>query len=316
MADLARAELPELVAGAGVDQRPYLACLARYRTPRGRETARYALLSFARMLGYPDPSAVPWYRLRREHTSILWSRTVETCAPATANFRRALLRAILDECWLARLASLEDVTRAARLPRAKGTRLLRGRHLPIAEMRELVERCHARDQALLCLLYGGGFRRSELARADVEDLDEPAGTLRVVGKNDKERIVDLPPGTRHALAAWLAIRGRDPGPLLCQVPRSGVPRELARCEPLRRLSVGGITTQVRRLAKRIGLPPTSPHDFRRTYIGELFDLNVDVSTIQGLAGHANIATTVGYDRRPAKARAAAAARLYVPTRRG
>ena len=40
------------------------------------------------------------------------------------------------------------------------------------------------------------------------DLDLEAGTLRVVGKGQKERAVYLATSTFHALCQWLAVRER------------------------------------------------------------------------------------------------------------
>lgn len=50
-------------------------------------------------------------------------------------------------------------------------------------------------------------------------------------------------------------------------------------------------------------------------IGVLFDNNVDVSTMMRLTGHSNIATLVGYDRRPEQAKRAAAAVMSAPVAR-
>ena len=48
-----------------------------------------------------------------------------------------------------------------------------------------------RDRAICELLYGAGIRVSELCSLDLDDLDDRAGVIHVVGKGSKERIVPL-----------------------------------------------------------------------------------------------------------------------------
>ena len=47
------------------------------------------------------------------------------------------------------------------------------------------------------------------------------GTVRVIGKRDRERTAYVARGDRAALDYWLKFRGADPGPLLVPVSKSG-----------------------------------------------------------------------------------------------
>lgn len=108
-----------------------------------------------------------------------------------------------------------------------------------------------------------------------------------------------------ALADWLAVRGRAPGPLFRRILKGG------------RVTVGGITTQavydvLMRRAAEAGVDDLSPHDLRRTWVGDLLDAGADLATAQQMAGHADVSTTARYDRRGARARRKAADLLHVP----
>jgi integrase len=108
-----------------------------------------------------------------------------------------------------------------------------------------------------------------------------------------------------ALADWLAIRGEETGPLfwgLGNRNRRG------------RLTDQAIYNMLRKRAGLAGVSRLSPHDFRRTFVGDLLDAGADIVTVQKMAGHADPATTSRYDRRGKRAQHKAASLLHVPYR--
>ncbi len=107
------------------------------------------------------------------------------------------------------------------------------------------------------------------------------------GKRSKERTAYVEGGARDALADWIVVRGRVPGPLFCAINKAG------------KLQPGRVSTQAvyNMLLKRgaeAGVENFSPHDFRRTsaQLGHL--AGVPITQISTLLGHADVRTTQRY----------------------
>ncbi len=313
----------------------YLARLAA----GSRRTMRQALGVVAHVLvpdaeGPPDPEQFPWELVRAEHAKAIRAHLAERYRFSTANKAISALRGVLREAWELGLVSTDDYHRAAAVRAVKGERAPQatGRALARLELRALIEAClrptppkkgaepvvteqGRRDAVVVALGYGCGLRRHELAGLALDDVDLVTRRVTVRGKGNKERVVPIPPGAFHALRDYLVVRGSGAGPLLLRARKGG---RLVRSGGLGG-GAPGITDQavyhvLRTRAAAAGVAAFSPHDLRRSYVGDLLDEGADLSVAQKLAGHASPTTTAGYDRRGERAKEQAASRLDVPYR--
>jgi integrase len=296
------------------DRKPALVYLARL-SPSSRHTMRGALDVIAAVAsgGEADAEAFPWQLLGYAHTAALRAVLAERYAPATANRHLAALRGVLQEAWRLGHMSAEDYHRAADLRGVPGSTLPAGREITDGELYALFRACAEdptaagyRDAAILVLLYGALLRRGEAARLRVGDVLLETGRIRVRrGKGAKDRYTYVEGGAREMLGEWLEVRGGEAGPLLVSVSQTGV-------VTLRAMTDQALYLRIARRARQAGVREISPHDFRRTGIGNLLDAGADISAVQQLAGHSNVTTTQRYDRRGERAKRKAAGMLHVP----
>lgn len=146
-----------------------------------------------------------------------------------------------------------------------------------------------RDRALVELLYGTGMRVSEATGLDVDDLDLEHGTVVVLGKGGKQRMLPVGACAVRALEAYL-VRGRT----ALALEGRGTPRVFlnSRGAPLSRQSAYGILSTA---ADRAGLSAkVSPHSLRHSYATHLLQNGADVRVVQELLGHASVTTTQVY----------------------
>ena len=307
------AELPDLPAVWTPAANPAAAYLATLDAGTSRTSMRSTLNKIAQIAGAPNAEAFPWERLRSVHTHILRNRLAELYAPASANKALSALRGVLKAAWRLDLIDTDAYLRAADLPAVRGSRLPAGRALSQGETIALFAACAAdrsaagaRDAAAFALMYGAGLRRSEAAGLQLADYDPDTGAIRLIGKGNKERKVYAINGGAAALNAWIAHRGKEPGPLLQPVNKAG---DIDRS--------GGITSQalmyrLKVRCRQAAIKECSPHDLRRSFVSELLDAGADISAVQTLAGHASTDTTARYDRRGEKAARRAANMIHVP----
>jgi len=292
--------------------RLYLASLA----PTGRRSMATRLRSVAALFGARDIDEVPWEALRYAHVAAILVRLAEGgLAPASINATLAALRGVMNAAWSLGLLDVEDLERIRRVKGARGSSLPRGRAVAGTELAALLAACArdsspagARDTAMIALLYTAGLRREELASLALSDLSVPAASLAIRhAKGRKQRLLPLAAAAMSTLEPWLAVRGTGSGGLFLPVNKGG------------RIYGSRLAAQAvyRALAKRAEqaelTEPLSPHDLRRTFVGDLLDAGADIATVQQLAGHASVSTTARYDRRGEVTKRRAVELLSLPT---
>jgi len=151
-----------------------------------------------------------------------------------------------------------------------------------------LSRTGLRDRAMLHMIYGAGLRVSELVHLRVADLDEAAGTIRVVGKGNKQRLIPI---GRQALQAVKRY---------CREQRQGLLK--GRISPYlfvtargRTMTRQGFWKLVRGTARKAGIwHSLSPHVLRHTFATHLLEGGADLRSLQAMLGHADIGTTEIY----------------------
>ncbi len=218
---------------------------------------------------------------------------------------------VLKTAWKLGLIASEDYHRACDLEAVRGDRLPKGRSLSTGELRALSSTCEhasplrARAGALLVLLYGCGLRRAEAVALDLADWEREASQLRVRGKGDREH---RPYQRCNRCAGSMAPRAGGRAGAIADLHRARSPGVTPHEHP------GGLFRGQAQSQTRIR--DLSPHDLRRTFVGDLLEAGADLSQVQGLAGHSQVTTTQRYDRRPEQSRKKAAQKLWVPYRPG
>jgi site-specific recombinase XerD len=321
------------------NRNPVVSYLASLGSKNSRRVQKTALDRVAEALSggkIQDCRFFPWEQLDYGMVTAIKAWLDDQYAPATVNRYLCAVRRVLKEAWRHHLISAEAYQRATDVQSVSAHRLPTGRELDNDEIRALLEAClgdetnptlGVRDAAIISLMYSSGLRRAEVVTLDLADVDPGSGSLRVIGKRNKERIAFLAAGARLALEKWLEKRGKLPGPLFYSVNKGGnIVRtrkerlnaqqkqagERAKRIPAR-LSDQTIYHLFEKRALEAGLlQKATPHDMRRTFVSDLLSEGVDLATVSKMAGHEDANTTRRYDRRPAKVMREAAEKLNVP----
>ena len=158
------------------------------------------------------------------------------------------------------------------------------------------EPLHARDRALLELLYATGARISEAVGLSIGDINVDNKLVLLYGKGAKERLVPFGGAAQTAIEEWFGRGGRQR-----LVPAQWQKRGDAEAVFLN--SRGGRLTRqsawliVNKYGNRAGISEQlSPHVLRHSCATHLLDHGADLRVVQEMLGHASISTTQIYTR--------------------
>jgi site-specific recombinase XerD len=305
-----------------LDQNPaavYLAGLASSNSQRNM--GRYLHQMADLLQPEADAFSIQWGNVRYQHTKAILARLSSDNAPGTdqpyatrtVNGMLSALRGVLKEAWRLGQMSAEDYQRAIDFKNLKIETLPAGRDLSSGEITALVNYCLSldnavgiRDATIIGVLYTAGLRRSELVNLTMSNYNSETGQLKVIGgKGNKSRTVYVTNGAQDALNDWLAIRGDAPGAIFTPINKGG--RII-----MQKMTAEAAYNLLKKRAEQAQVKDFTPHDFRRTFAGEMMDGGVDIATIAKIMGHSSIDTTGRYDRRPETVKRAAAQKIHFP----
>jgi integrase len=274
-----------------MEKNPVESWLSRL-SPLSRASASGSIRSAEALLF--GEGVVAWHLVGVDELSRLASHLSEGKSQATVSKEMSFVKEVIRECWRLGLKSHEDLQRVTSLRWSRPAAPPCGRHVDREDRNKIIEACGddpqgLRNRAVVRLLLAG-LRRVEVTVVRTSDFSSDMSFVNVVGKGGRRRQVPLGRRASADLRAYLSVRGRDRDGFFI-LPREGG----AFVRAHRPITSRAINKIIRKVAGRAKVPFT-PHDLRRTAIGEWLG-GVDISVAMNMAGHSNPQTTVRYDRR-------------------
>lgn len=227
---------------------------------------------------------------------------------STLNTALSAIKGVCHAAWRERALSDESYSRIKDIKQKKQSKLPTGRAITHAEISALLSHSQSdknhtksiRDTAIITLGVYVGLRRSEIASLKAKSINLEHMTIQVLGKGNKEEILPLPDVIKPYLIDWLNLRTQ--AMMDRHITGSFLFGKISKSGNL--LNLDGISDkQVWEVLKQRSLEagidvdnlPT-PHDMRRTRATTLLDAGVHPRVAQKMMRHANVETTMRYDR--------------------
>jgi integrase/recombinase XerC len=144
-----------------------------------------------------------------------------------------------------------------------------------------------RDKLIIEMLFGTGMRLAELLGLKDQDINDYEGTVKVLGKRNKERIIPINTELRILLGKYLELKKNQNfhnNSLTLIVTTKGADAYPKLIYLIVQKYLSNISTQSKR----------SPHVLRHTFATSLLNNGADLNSIKELLGHANLSATQIY----------------------
>ncbi len=151
----------------------------------------------------------------------------------------------------------------------------------------------SRDKMIITLFYATGIRRDELIQLKIPDMDLEKGTIKVMGKRSKERIVPLGKNVIDSLNDYLIQRSK----FFSEIKSVSTNNSQSLFVTSKGLSVYPklIYTIVHKYLSLVASnSKLSPHVLRHSFATHMLDDGADLNAIKEILGHSSLAATQVY----------------------
>lgn len=143
-----------------------------------------------------------------------------------------------------------------------------------------------REKLIIELLYGTGIRLSELIELRTDNINFHNGTIKVLGKGNKERIIPLNKSLFQLLNLYMGLKIESVG------NSNGYFIVTDKGEQSYPMFIYRIVKE--RLSSLRSTDKSSPHVLRHTFATHLLNKGADLNAIKDLLGHSSLAATQVY----------------------
>ena len=145
-----------------------------------------------------------------------------------------------------------------------------------------------RDKAMLYALYATGMRISELISLNMHNIDLVRGSVQVIGKGGKERMIPLTDDAIQFIKLYISEareilnKGKDHNNLFLSTHGKQISRH-------------SFWHRIKAYLKRVNInKDVHPHTLRHAFATHMLNNGADLRSVQLLLGHSDLATTQIY----------------------